>query len=525
MSGAIVTDQFRILNSQNFIDSIGSETDNYYVFLGLPNPTSPSPGFGRTSTWNDNPPSPVDNFSYQNNVRDNILFGKKITASNTRRIIRKIDWISGRTYEMYRHDYSISNLSPVTRSTRLYDSNFYVVNSDYRVYICIDNGSSVDNPNGNPSIDEPTFTTLEPSRAGESGDGYLWKYLYTISPSDIIKFDSTEYIPVPNDWSTSQNSDIRDVRENGNSDNNNNQIKKIYIQNKGANYQTPSGGGRCNILGDGEGAEAIIEVNSIGEITSATVASGGKGYTYGIVDLDSFNGLVGSGGGSFAELIPIIPPSKGHGFDIYQELGSDRVLLYVRFDDSTKDFPLDTKFAQIGIIKNPSQFNSDSILDVNQFSGLYGLKLNEDNISVSIGQEITQTYVDDNGDTVKAKGYVASYDSETKVLKYFKDRTLYYNDSTTTKDYEGVSLESRNVDFNPSLSYPISPISATIDTSFTGSSVTVNSKSIDLGIEFQSGISFPEINKKTGDIIYLDNRPLVSRNSRQKEDIKIILEF
>lgn len=523
MSGAIVTDQFRILNSQNFIDSIGSNTDAYYVFLGLPNPTSP--GFGRTSTWNDNPPAPTDNFSYQNNVRDNILFGKKITASNARRIIRKIDWISGRTYEMYRNDYSISNLSPITKSTRLYDSNFYVVNSEYKVYICIDNGSSVDNPNGNPSIDEPTFTTLEPSRAGESGDGYLWKYLYTISPSDIIKFDSTEYIPVPNNWETSESADIRDVRENGNSDNNNNQIKKIYIKNRGANYQTPSGGGRCNILGDGEGAEAFIEVNSLGEITSATIASGGKGYTYGIVDLDNFNGLVGAGGGSFAELMPIIPPSKGHGFDIYQELGSDRVLIYVRFDDSTKDFPLDTKFAQIGIIKNPSEFNSDSILDVNQFSGLYGLKLNEDNISVSIGQEITQTYVDGDGNTVKAKGYVASYDSETKVLKYFKDRTLYFGDSTTSKDYEGISLESKNVEFTPSLSYPISPISATIDTSFTGSSVTINSKTVDLGIEFQSGISFPEINKKTGDIIYLDNRPLISRNSRQKEDIKIILEF
>jgi len=32
-----------------------------------------------------------------------------------------------------------------------------------------------------------------------------------------------------------------------------------------------------------------------------------------------------------------------------------------------------------------------------------------------------------------------------------------------------------------------------------------------------------EINKKTGDIIYIDNRPVVQRDSRQKEDIKIIL--
>lgn len=523
MSGAIVTDQFRILNSQNFIDSISTSGDNYYIFLGLPNPSKI--GFGRTTTWNDNSPAPIDNFEYQSNVRDNILFGRKITAENVRRIVRRVDWQSGNTYEMYRHDYSISNLSPITKSTRLYDSNYYVVNSDFRVYICIDNGANVDNPNGNPSIDEPTFTTLEPSRAGESGDGYIWKYLYTISPSDIIKFDSTEYIPVPNNWLVSEQPDIRDVRENGDSSLNNNQIKKIYIKSRGANYQTPPGGGVCNILGDGEGGEALIEVNSLGEITSATIANGGRGYTYAIVDLDNFNGLVGAGGGSYANLMPIIPPSKGHGYDIYQELGADKILIYVRFDDSTKDFPVDTKFAQIGIIKNPAEFNSDSPLTLNQFSGLYSLKLNESDLNVTIGDEITQTYVDNNGDTVIARGYIASYDTETKVLKYFRDRSLYYDDAFTTKDYENVSTNSKVVDFTPSSSYPISPIGGTIDTSFTGSTMIINSKTIDLGVEFISGIAFPEINKKTGEIIYLDNRPLISRNSRQKEDIKVILEF
>ena len=59
-----------------------------------------------------------------------------------------------------------------------------------------------------------------------------------------------------------------------------------------------------------------------------------------------------------ANLIPIIPPSKGHGFDIYTELGADKVLVYSRFDDSTKDFPTDTHFGQVGIIKNPEQPSS-----------------------------------------------------------------------------------------------------------------------------------------------------------------------
>jgi hypothetical protein len=57
--------------------------------------------------------------------------------------------------------------------------------------------------NGGPSLDEPLFTDLEPKVAGSSGDGYIWKYLYTIKPSDIIKFDSTDFIPTPINWETS----------------------------------------------------------------------------------------------------------------------------------------------------------------------------------------------------------------------------------------------------------------------------------------------------------------------------------
>jgi hypothetical protein len=67
---------------------------------------------------------------------------------------------------MYRHDYSDKNPSPNSGSSRLYDSNYYVMNSDYRVYICLYNGSSGSEPLGKTSKDEPTFTDLEPSTAG-----------------------------------------------------------------------------------------------------------------------------------------------------------------------------------------------------------------------------------------------------------------------------------------------------------------------------------------------------------------------
>ena len=516
---AIVTDQFRILNAKNFVDSVSDPNNSYYVFLSLPNPSVV--GFGRSSTWDSNIPSPIDNLNYLSHVKDTMIFGKRITKNDIRRLIRRVDWKQGTVYEMYRHDYSLSNPSPQTNSTRLYDANYYVINSDFRVYVCIDNGSSETNPTGNFSQDEPTFVDLEPSRAGESGDGYIWKYLFTVSPSDIIKFDSIEYIPVPNDWETTTDSQIVSVRDNGDSTINENQIKKIYVEKEGSGYNTTDA--ELPILGDGEGGKAVVNVVG-GKITSATVSAGGKGYSYGRVDLSTIN----SGATGFAHLIPIIPPSRGHGYNVYDELGTDRVLVYARFDASTKDFPLDTRFAQIGIIKNPNRIGTaSSVFAESQFSNLGGFKLSsvsnpEDAIP---GNKIFQTVTG----VGTATGYIASYDTETKVLKYFQDRSLYYNTgSYDQKDSKSVVSEATKVSFSKDggTITSINSFSGSIDQDFTGITTAVTTtKNVNLATQFTNGIALSEINKGSGDIIYIDNRPRVSRNPRQKEDIKIILEF
>ena len=517
---AIVTDQFRILNASNFVESVESASNSYYVTVNLSNPTSV--GFGRSSDWNTNPPAPLDNFAQNSHAGATILFGKKISSANIRRIIRRIDWVAGTRYEMYRDDYSILNPSPLTNASRLYAANYYVINSDFRVYICIENGSSGLNTKGNVSQDEPTFTDLEPSRAGSSGDGYIWKYLFTISPSDIIKFDSTEYITLPNSWATSTDSQIRAIRESGDSNINLNQIKTVYIDNAGNNYASGLGQ-ELSIIGDGTGGKVRVDVTS-GKITETTVTSGGKNYSYALVDLGAINSNTT---GTNAKLVPIIPPSKGHGFDIYSELGSDKVLIYARFDDSTKDFPIDTSFAQVGIIKNPTAVGTDNIYTSNTFSGLYSIKFSSVTGTPVIGEKIRQSLISNVG---LAFGWVSSYDSETKVLKYFQDRSLYYNQTTRDqRDYVGISTNGRVFPFESSanlISGESSLFSGSIDIGFSG--ITTNptgTKLIDLGVNFTTGLASPEINKGSGQLLYLDNRASIARNLRQKEDIKIILEF
>jgi hypothetical protein len=64
-----------------------------------------------------------------------------------------------------------------------------------------------------------------------------------------------------------------------------------------------------------------------------------------------------------------------------------------------------------------------------------------------------------------------------------------------------------------------------IDTSFTGISTTINNRKYYVGQTFFNGISNPEVEKYSGNIIYVDNRPSITRSSNQKEDIKVILQF
>ena len=515
---AIVTDQFRILNANNFVESVESANNSYYVFLGLPN--AEAVGYGRSDNWDENTPAPVDSFSSNKHAGDTIIFGKKITSANIRRIVRRLDWTSGTRYEIYRNDYSAENTSPLTSASRLYSSNYFVMNSDYRVYICIENGSSGSNPKGNVSQDEPTFTDLEPSRAGESGDGYIWKYLFTVPPSDIIKFDSTEYVTVPNEWLTSSDTQIRSIRENGDSSINENQIKTVYIDGAGDNYANGLGQ-EVNIIGDGTGAKVRVDVVN-GKITDTTVTSGGKDYTYALVDLGSLNS---NSIGNSAKLVPIIPPSLGHGYDLYTELGTDRVLIYARFDDSTKDFPTNTQFSQVGIIKNPTSIGSTSLYTENTFSSVSSFKFTSITGTPQIGEKITQTVSGE-----KARGYVASYDKETQVMKYITDRSLYYNQTSNDQtDYIGITTNGKSVSFSNSggnILGESSSFSASIDSTFSGISTNPSgTKLINLGVNFTNGLASSEINKGSGELVYLDNRPTIKRNTRQKEDVKIILEF
>ena len=515
---AIVTDQIRILNAKNFVNEVKSSNNSYYSFVGLPNPSD------YQSDWDSNPPSPKDNFDEENNYWDTMIALKKINSSDVRRVVSRRLWSSGTTYDMYRHDYSRTNTAKISGSTSLYSSSYYVLNSDYRVYVCLQNGTDPDNPAGRPSLDEPTFTDLEPRTAGSSGDGYIWKYLYTIKPSDIVKFESTDFIPVPQDWETSsENSDVRNNAVDGS-------IKIITITSRGDSVG-PIGGAQFTqipISGDGVGAECTIVTNNDRRVESITISNQGSGYTYGTVNLDS-SGI--SFEGSKPTFDVIISPKGGHGSNIYNELGSYNVLLYSRIENDTSnpDFITGNKIARVGLIENP-QSTDLTQLSLDKASATFALKLvgaGYSSATFTPDSFVSQTI--STGTT--AVGRVVSYDQITGVLKYWQDRTLVGFTSTGIRVTDSqYGLEMNEFTSTPGAGgdltiVPSSGSNLQIDDTFSGISTIINNRTYYLGQEFFNGLSNPEVKKHAGNIIYVDNRPSITRSSNQKEDIKIILQF
>jgi hypothetical protein len=292
---------------------------------------------------------------------------------------------------------------------------------------------------------------------------------------------------------------------------------------------------RVPIRGDGSGAEATVVVNNDSKIESVNISNGGSGYTFGTVDL-------AAGGVPTGSTLPvfdvIIPPPGGHGANIYTELGAFRVVLYARIENDAEnpDFITGNQIARVGIVESPKSYDSDALLTLDKASAVYALKLVGAGYSATTfnsDTQITQTV----GVGSTAFGRVIAYDQVTGVLKYWQDRfhcgfnTLPMGSKNTDPTY-GFEMHRFTADIGTNGSLNIIGGSATlaIQTDFgnasnPGISTIINSKTYYLGQSFIKGVSPPEAKKYSGNMLYIDNRPSVTRSTNQKEDIKVIVNF
>ena len=130
------------------------------------------------------PPEPDTSIggTYYELYRD-LIFGKHVRSEDVKHMIRRISWVQGTTYDMY----DSTLLDPETK-------NFYVVTDEagaYSVFKCLNNNG------GSPSTSKPFASEVTPEDDFyRKDDGYEWKYMYTITASDHLKFATTDYIPV-----------------------------------------------------------------------------------------------------------------------------------------------------------------------------------------------------------------------------------------------------------------------------------------------------------------------------------------
>jgi len=176
--------------------------------------------------------------------------------------------------------YSNSNISVSTVSNTypLYANNFYVRNSRDQVFKCLyDNNDAV-------STIEPTIDIdgqLPESPFIQTGDGYKWKYMYTIPAGLKQKFFNAKWMPVLTDQAvvagTTQGAiDIIEVLWGGSGhiDGGNSNTARI-LEITGA---------------DGANANLVATVSG-GVIAGVTILNGGNNYTLGTVTVTDTNKL------------------------------------------------------------------------------------------------------------------------------------------------------------------------------------------------------------------------------------------
>jgi len=484
---AIITDRFRIHNSEQFSEAFSEAAGNtFYLGIGRPQPFAVSTrADGRTNNEGTDaaPITPADNTTAQTFPFDDLIAAKKITSTDVTFAIPRRNWTTGTTYDIYRHDYgdyatgNTTAINANSGASTIHDSTFYVLTSARNIYKCLDN-------------DNNTASTVEPSGVDvdiiSTADGYKWKYMYTLSASQQSNFLSTDFMAVET------NSTVAAAAVNGAIN-----IVKIKTAGSGGADGTHT---NIDIKGDGTGGKVSVTVTS-GAVTAVTVTTPGTGYTFATVS----NAQIVSAGATNlvgAELDVIIEPKGGHGFNAVEELGGFYVMMNTSLEgtesSNTSDFTVSNDFRKISLIRDPN--SGGSAATSTTLRGTKAINLSGVSGTFTIDEEINQA-------STGAVGKVVEWDSVNSILYYIQTRHVdegidQYGNLTAFSGQNVVTGQSSSANGTP-----------------TTSTSTINSQA------FTNGYSNAEIDADSGDILYIENRAPITRAADQTENIKLVIEF
>ena len=170
-------------SAQQYIDEFDSATPEIqYLFIG------------KTDAYDDTD-TPYD-IAESKDVNDraftDIIAAKRVKASDINLVIPRVNWQSGKIYRQYDPQQTTDDLISSNTSQNL--EPMYVFTEDRKVYKCLSNNSGTLTANV-PTGDYTTSNGVITNPTTGGGDGYIWKYLYSVRAEN--KFVNSTYLPVP----------------------------------------------------------------------------------------------------------------------------------------------------------------------------------------------------------------------------------------------------------------------------------------------------------------------------------------
>lgn len=310
-------------------------------------------------------------------------------------------------------------------------------------------------------------STIKPTGRSTSmfttSDGYRWKFMYYLTDTDLLKFLTNDFMAV------NTSDDVAATAIPGTIDN-------FVIENAGSNvlnsiYVSP--------IGDGTNAVANITAVA-GQITNIDIANYGQNYTY---------AKLVPGGNS--DIRTIISPLNGHGYNSREELGGYYVMINTRLDyaEGGGDFPVVNDYRRISVIKNPVSNTTGTIATELTLDATYTIVLTSTSGTFSLDEDIIGSISNRSAKVVSANTV-----SGNTTIRYIVPYNYNYN----------------------------STLPGSTNKFGVGETITGNTS---LATGIVSSITYPEVVKNSGKVLYVENRRKITRNYDQAENIHMVIEF
>lgn len=451
---ATITTALRRLLLDSFFNDVQDSAERYYI------------GIGRSEQWDSADAAPVPNQT----DRDARLFRHSMqsikSAESVSYVVPRYSWASGTVYNAWNDDVGE------------HEERYYVITDAQQVYVCLQGGRDATGSAVASTI-EPTSTAVTPFK---TSDGYVWKFLYTLTAVNSAAYLTANYFPVTRVTITDSDSPAQLIQQQS--------VQNVARPKEIIGFEVLSGGTgyttspTVTIIGDGDSCQANARIGG-GAVIQVRIDSDAGTFLYGTGYNQATVSITG-GGGSGAVVRPIYGPPLGMGADPRTDLKSNALMFNTKPSGTeTGDFIINNDFRQVALIRSPRKLNDSD------FTGGTGLVLRSLVLSST-----AVAFTED-------KTIQGATSSARAVIDYVDSDTLFVHQNETT-GFRSFAASEAVSEINGSGAGVIAAIAVDSD---------------------GDGLISGDVNRFSGDILYIDNRAPIDRAADQTEDIKVIIKL